>query len=104
MPHSTRIGNDHIFSKKVTCRKHIRVVAFMGKEWRMGIKRSKEPGDLGCQQIFRLCFSFLLINCLDPSKSHPRNHLKVSFFVSKSRTGLCSGNDGPSQRGPPAAL
>lgn len=89
---------------KITRRKHVRVDAFTGKEWRLGIKRSKEPGDLGCQQIFRLWSSFLLINCLDPFKSHPRNHLKVSFFVSKSRTGLRSENDGPSQREPPAAL
>jgi len=44
----------HFLRMKVTCRKHIRRVAFVGREWRMGIKRSKEPGDLGCQQIFRL--------------------------------------------------
>lgn len=61
----------HFLRMKVTRRKH--VVAFRERAWRAGIK-NKETGDLGCQQIF-----FLLINCLDPSESHPEIILQLGF-------------------------
>lgn len=74
--------------------KHLRVVALVGRDWRVRIK-GNEPGNSDCQQTFRLWFIFLLINCPAPSESHqeikgtsscPLAHFSAILIVSKCKS------------------